>query len=98
MFFLISSNFQNSNFEIITITVTEILLILPLVLNKKKLKLKFEIPWHLHTTQKSTLLKTKEFHFSLVWVIEFCIISSCLGKVKVFNNSTLQPSRHSMFA
>ena len=40
--------------------------------------------WHLHTIQKSALLKTREFHFSLVWVMEFSIISSCLGEVKNF--------------
>ena len=34
----------------------------------------------LHTS----LLKVKEFHFSFVWVMEFSIISSCLGIVKVF--------------
>ena len=36
------------------------------------------------TIQKSALLKISEFHFSLVWLVEFSIISSCLGKVKVF--------------
>ena len=46
--------------------------------------MKTQIPWHLPNTQKSVLLKTKESHFSLVWVMEFSIISSCLGKVKVF--------------
>ena len=41
-------------------------------------------PWHLHIIQLSPILKTRESHFSLVWVLEFKIISSCLGKVKVF--------------
>ena len=45
---------------------------------------KNEIPWHLHTINKSALLKTTESHFSFVWVIDFITISSCLGKVKVF--------------
>ena len=36
------------------------------------------------TIQKSALLKISEFHFSLVSLVEFSIISSCLGKVKVF--------------
>ena len=35
-------------------------------------------------TSTETLLKTRESHFSLVWVMEFSIIPSCLGKVKVF--------------
>ena len=34
-------------------------------------------------TQKS-LLYSRESHFSLAWVMEFSIIYSCLGKVKVF--------------
>ena len=34
--------------------------------------------------KKSALLKTTESHYSLVWVMEISIISSCLGKVKVF--------------
>ena len=38
---------------------------------------------HLHTIQKSGLLKTWQSHFSLVWVMEFSIISSFLGKDKI---------------
>ena len=40
-------------------------------------------PLHLHTIQKSGVLKTWLSHFSLVWVMEFSIISSFLGKGKV---------------
>ena len=41
------------------------------------------ITWHVHTIQKSALLKTRKSHFPLVvWVMEFSIIPSCLGKVK----------------
>ena len=82
MFLLISSNFQSSTFEIITITVKEIVLIQMFfftIVSKQK-KWKYGIPWHLHTS----LLKAKEFHFSFAWVMEFSIISSCLGIVKVF--------------
>ena len=32
----------------------------------------------------------KRIPFSLVWVMEFNIISPCLGKVKVFSNATWQ--------
>ena len=40
--------------------------------------------------QKSGLLKTWKSHFSLVWVMEFTIISPCLGKGKRFyENSNL---------
>ena len=85
---LISSNFQNGVFEIVTITMTKIILIqvffLPLLLNKKIKKWKHGIPWHLHTIQKSALNKTRESHCSFVWVMERSIISLCLGKVKVF--------------
>ena len=83
MFLLISSHFQSSTFEIITITVTEIVSIqmffLPLVLNKK-IKLKI---WNT-IAPSCKLLNAKEFHFSFAWVMEFSIISSCLGIVKVF--------------
>ena len=68
-------------------TITEIVLIQMFfftVASKQKNKWKHGIPWHLHTMQKSALLKTRESHFSLVWVIEFSIISPCLGKGKVF--------------
>ena len=53
--------------------------------------LEHETPWQLHAFQKLALLKTRlvllktrESQFSLVWVMEFSIISSCLGKAKVF--------------
>ena len=40
--------------------------------------------------QKSGLLKTWKSHFSLVWIMEFTIISPCLGKGKRFyENSNL---------
>ena len=50
----------------------------------KQKKWKHWIPCYLCTIQKSALLKTREFHFPLVWVMEVNIISSCLDKVKVF--------------
>ena len=53
---------------------------LPLVLNNKK----HGIQRHLHTIQKWALIKTRDSHFSLVSIMEFSIISSCFGKVKVF--------------
>ena len=84
---LISRNFQDSTFEIITITVTEIVpiqLFFFTVASKQKFKANIRntiVPSYI---QKSALLKTIEFHFSLVWIMEFSIISLCLGKVKVF--------------
>ena len=53
--------------------------------NTKYYYTKYEI--HLHAIQKSGLLKTRGSYFSLVWVIEFSIISSCLGKVNIFSDS-----------
>ena len=47
----------------------------PLVLNKK---IKIESLLN----QNSSLLKTREFYFSLVWIMEFSIISSSLVKSK----------------
>ena len=82
---LISSIFQNGTLEIVIIPVTKIVLIqvffLPLLLNKKSWK--HGIPLHLHTIQKSGLLKTSEVHFSVAWVIELSIIPLHLAKVKV---------------
>ena len=58
-----------------------------IVLNKNRIRKKRKngkknrIPWHVHTIQKSTLVKTMESHFSLLWVME---LYSCLGKIKVF--------------
>ena len=42
------------------------------------------IPWYLHTIIKSGALKTWESHFSLVWVLELSIITTCFRKGKVF--------------
>ena len=93
---LISGNFQNGNFEIISITVMKIVLIevffLSSLLNKQtrkkkkmKIKIKNGIPSYLHTILKLALFKTREAHFSVVWVIELSIIMSFrLGKVKDF--------------
>ena len=39
---------------------------------------------HLHPIQKSGPLKTWEPLFSLAWVMEVSIISTCFGKAKVF--------------
>ena len=46
------------------------------------------MPGHFHTIQKSVLLKTRESDFSLVWIMEFSIISPCLGEVKVFSDKS----------
>ena len=88
---LMSSNFQNCNFKIITITVTEIGFIQVFFFyrcsKQKNKNLEYHkngVPWHVNTSQKSALFRTRELYFSLVWVVEFSIISSRLGKVKVF--------------
>ena len=47
-------------------------------------KLKHEIPRHLYHS-KANSNQNRKSHFSLVWVIDFSIISSCLGKFKVFS-------------
>ena len=55
--------------------------------NKKKMKIKIKngIPLYLHIILKLALFKTREAHFSVVWVIELSIIMSFrLGKVKDF--------------
>ena len=41
--------------------------------------------------QKSALLKTRESHFSLAWVIELSIIFSCLSKSQSFSNNASLP-------
>ena len=52
---------------------------------KMKIKIKNGIPSYLHTILKLALFKTREAHFSVVWVIELSIIMSFrLGKVKDF--------------
>ena len=51
---------------------------------QKNKKWKQGLSRHLPTMKKSALLKTRESHFSLVWVMECSIVSSCLGKDKVF--------------
>ena len=56
---------------------------LPLLLNKKW-KWKHKIPTHLHTIPKPALLKPRESHFFVVWVMELKIIPLCLVKVKDF--------------
>ena len=38
----------------------------------------------LYHSKVSSIRKTREFHFSLVWVMEFSIISTCLSKVNFF--------------
>ena len=85
---LISSNSQNDTFEIISITVMKIVLMqvffLSWLLNKQtnkqtkkmKMKIKNGIPSYLHTILKLALFKTREVHFSVVWVIELSIIMS----------------------
>ena len=40
------------------------------------------------TIQKPSLLKARESYFSLILVLEFHIISSCLGKAKVFSDNS----------
>ena len=46
--------------------------------------------WDIHTIQKSDLLKTREFHFSFVWDIDFGIIFPYLDRAKAYTvNSNL---------
>ena len=52
--------------------------LIPLFLNKKW-KWKHRILRHLHIIQKSPLVKTRESHFSLVWLMECSTTSPCLG-------------------
>ena len=92
---LISSNFQNGIFEVITITVTKIVLIqgfLLLLLLKKNEMVTYGIPWHIHTFQKSALLKTRESHFSVLWVMLSVISLGC----NVFKMSRLFRARNSL--
>ena len=56
--------------------------LIPLFLNNIT-KMKTKILWHLHTIQKSPLLKKGEFRFSLVWLMELSII---LSQVKSFSD------------
>ena len=84
MFLLISSNFQNSTFEIITITVTEIVLIQMFFFTiDSKQKNKNENTEY-HGTFIQVYSKPRSSIFFFAWVMEFSIISSCLGIVKVF--------------
>ena len=57
------------------------------VSSKQKNKNEHEIPWYLHTIQNLRLVKTREFDFSLVWIMEFSNISLCLGKGKDFSDN-----------
>ena len=84
MFLLISSNFQNSTFEIITTTVTEIVLIQMFFFTiGSKQKDKNENAEY-HGTFIQVYSKPRSSIFFFAWVMEFSIISSCLGIVKVF--------------
>ena len=58
-------------------------LFLPLLLNKK-IKMKTQNTMALFAIKKSALLKTRESHFSVAWIMELINISLCLGKFKVF--------------
>ena len=69
----------------IAIAVTEVVLIQLFslaVVSKQKIKMKTR--WDLHVIQTSALLKIKESHFSLFWLMVFSIISQFSGYVKVF--------------
>ena len=59
--------------------------LLPLFLNKK-IKLKHEIPWLFHIIQKSPLLKTRKFHFFLIWLME-CSIYLHVWLAKKFSDT-----------
>ena len=64
------------------ITATEVVLIqlfsYTIVSKQQQKKMKTQTPsWHLHIIQKSSLLKARESHFSLVWLMECDIISPC---------------------
>ena len=61
-----------------------------LLVLSRKWNWKYRVPCHFYTIQKTALHKTREFHFSFVWVMEFCIISSCLAKIKIL--PIIQPS------
>ena len=84
---LISINFHNVIFEIITITVTKIVLsqvfFLPLLLNKKiKTKARNTRASSHHSKISSTENQAVPF-FCCSWIMELSNISLCLSKVKV---------------
>ena len=88
---IVQIDFQNDTFEKKPIIATEVVLIQLLSYNVSKQKIKMKTrntmapSYHSKVTStQKTLLYSRESHFSLVWVMEFSIISSCLGKVKVF--------------
>ena len=87
------SNFQNGIFEKITMTLVEVALIQASFLNvgsKQKNKNEHTV-YHDIFIQKPGLLKTWKYRFSLVWVMEFSIISPSFNKSKTFSdNSNLQ--------
>ena len=95
-----SSNFQHGTSEIINITVTKTITVLFFTVASKQKKIKNENTeyhgWHLPTMQKSALLKARESHFSLIWFMEFSIISSCLGKVRVNSSLSILVNRQSL--
>ena len=64
-------------------TVVEVALIqvsFPSVGSKQKIKMDTRNTMASSYHSKDRILKTWEFHFSLVWVIEFSIICPCFGK------------------
>ena len=80
--------FQNDTFESVTV-VFLIQLFSLTVISKQKLKMKTWKTIALSYQSTSVLLKIRESHFSLVWLIQFSIVSTCLGEVKNFFLITL---------
>ena len=74
---------QNDTFERVAV-VFLIQLFCLTVISKQKLKMKTWKPVALSCQSTSVLLKTRGPHFSLVWLIEFNIVSTCLGEVNFF--------------
>ena len=81
------------HFRKITITVIELVFIQVFFLtvgSKQKINknenTKYHCTWY-HWSISST--EKRQSHFSLVWVMRFSIISSCLGKVRVSNQAIL---------
>ena len=61
----------------------------------KKIKIS---TWNTMASPYHSKVKTRNSHFSLVWVMEFSIISTCLDKIKVFSNNSLTLPTYSTFS
>ena len=76
-------NFKNGKFKKNTMTVTEVVLIQVFLTVSSKQKIKMKA-WNAVISSYHSKINSRESHFSLVWVMEFGIISWCLSKVKIF--------------